>query len=179
MVSNRDHRSGQKVLPASGTQRHLKRNHRLECSLNNVRNTKYLSRETVFALLQILLVNNPWPTTWNPQPKDTPIPRTLIDRTLEEREQNRTDREWIWNGYRMGTTTRVERQQHACQALPVTFLLVGTVQIIWKNTKKGCIFGCVVNRVRKSWFKAVVRPKIPLSIYPQAFTFFKLQSWKT
>ena len=41
-------------------------------------------------------------------------------------DQNGTDREWIPNGFR----TRVERQENAfCQAIPVGFLLIGTVQL--------------------------------------------------
>ena len=65
------------------------------------------------------------------------VPRTLTDGTLTEREQNSTERiqngngmdtERIWNGYRTGTGTRVEQKQNAFgQALPVRFLLIGTV----------------------------------------------------
>ena len=61
----------------------------------------------------------------------------LTDGTLAEWEQNRTDRERIWNGYGTRrewiqngyrTGMRVERQQNAfCQAFPVRSLLIGTV----------------------------------------------------
>lgn len=52
------------------------------------------------------------------------VPRTLTDETLTDRmgtEQNRMNREQIWNGYGTGTGTRVEWQHNAfCQAVPVT-----------------------------------------------------------
>ena len=42
-----------------------------------------------------------------------------------------TDTERIQNGYKMGTGTCVEWQQKAfCQAFPVRFLLIGTVDFL-------------------------------------------------
>ena len=65
------------------------------------------------------------------------VPKMLTDGRLAEWDQNRTERiengygtdtERVGKGYRTGMGMRVERQQNAfCQAFPVRFLLIGTV----------------------------------------------------
>ena len=51
---------------------------------------------------------------------------------------NGTDTEWVQNGYRTGMGNHTEQKRNAfCQAFPVRFLLISTVNLVQKDLAIG------------------------------------------